>query len=174
MTSTRRTAAIFIFGLSVLYLTATPSHADDYTYDDAGRLTSVIYDDGTSITYIYDVRGNIISKTTVGLPDSDGDGISDALDNCTILANPGQQDSDGDNIGNACDADIAPTPNDCFINFLDLNAFKDAFFSNPASMDWNADADLNSDDTINFLDLFLVQDVFFGLPGPSGLPNACE
>jgi uncharacterized repeat protein (TIGR03806 family) len=37
-------------------------------------------------------------------PDSDGDGVVDASDNCRTAANPGQQDADGDRIGDACEA----------------------------------------------------------------------
>ena len=39
-------------------------------------------------------------------PDADGDGVSDAADNCPAVANPGQADLDGDTIGDACDPDI--------------------------------------------------------------------
>lgn len=35
--------------------------------------------------------------------DSDGDGVSDANDNCPNVANPNQRDFDGNGIGNACD-----------------------------------------------------------------------
>ena len=35
--------------------------------------------------------------------DSDGDGVSDAADNCPFTANADQTDSDGDGIGDACD-----------------------------------------------------------------------
>ncbi len=44
------------------------------------------------------------TNNTMG-PDSDGDGIIDADDNCPLIRNPAQTDSDGDGIGDACDDD---------------------------------------------------------------------
>jgi len=39
-------------------------------------------------------------------PDSDGDGIPDATDNCPSIANPNQADCDSDGIGDACESII--------------------------------------------------------------------
>ncbi len=38
-----------------------------------------------------------------GIPDTDGDGVFDFVDNCDNTPNPGQEDPDGDKIGSACD-----------------------------------------------------------------------
>lgn len=37
------------------------------------------------------------------VPDSDGDGIPDEIDNCPFVKNGGQSDRDGDGVGTACD-----------------------------------------------------------------------
>ncbi len=43
-------------------------------------------------------------------PDSDGDGVCDAFDNCPSVPNPDQSDRDGDGVGDACD-NCPDTPN---------------------------------------------------------------
>ena len=48
----------------ILMLAVTSGHTETYTYDDAGRLTGVTYDDNTTITYSYDSAGNILQQTT--------------------------------------------------------------------------------------------------------------
>jgi hypothetical protein len=93
--------------------------------------------------------------------DADADGITDALDNCTLVANADQRDTNGDGYGNACDADLS---NDGAINFTDLGQLKAVFFSNG-----DVDADFNGDGQVNFLDLGVMEASFFGAPGPSGI-----
>src|SRR3989344_2833411 len=39
------------------------------------------------------------------LEDSDGDGLSDAFDNCPFVPNPDQSNIDGDGLGDVCDPD---------------------------------------------------------------------
>lgn len=46
-----------------------PADTVNYTYDDAGRLTSVTYPSGAVITYTYDPAGNLTSRT-VATPSS--------------------------------------------------------------------------------------------------------
>ena len=36
---------------------------ETYEYDDLGRLTKIVYDDGTVVTYVYDSNGNILEVT---------------------------------------------------------------------------------------------------------------
>ena len=103
-----------------------------------------------------------------GIPfdqDSDADGVPDISDNCLQRSNPEQVDADGDNIGNACDVDLN---NDCNVSAQDLGMLRLVFFTNDAT------ADFNSDGAVNIVDLGILREGFFGIPGPSGLPNACD
>lgn len=80
--------------------------------------SSLIYDFGLSPDFAdgVHVTASAIAEMTdeqaVALsPDTDGDGIVDALDNCPAVSNADQADADGDDIGDACEAaDIDVTP----------------------------------------------------------------
>lgn len=70
-----------------------------------------------------------ISYATPSLPDSDGDGVPDAIDNCPTDPNPDQADPFGDGAGAPCDLDfdIDGLPNDWEAVFgLDPNDPNDA------------------------------------------------
>ena len=109
-------------------------------------------------------EGRLMSESGVfgtGGADGDGDGVDDASDNCISVANPDQRDTDADAIGNVCDPDVA-APNDCMVNFADLNLYKSNFFQSG-----DLDTDNNGDGQTNFADLTILKDLFFGPPGPS-------
>ena len=123
-----------------------------------------------------DFGGNEIGTRTVlvnvlfepDAVDTDFDGVTDDIDNCTFRANADQYDSDGDSIGNLCDGDIG-VPNDCIVNVVDLGVFKAAFFSTPAAPNWNPDADFTNDNVVNAADLGVLKMGFLQAPGPSAI-----
>ncbi len=91
--------------------------------------------------------------------DTDGDGLADRVDNCTLHANPDQVDVDADGFGNRCDPDFDQTGS---VNFADLAYIKSVFLSDDAL------ADLNGDGTVSFGDIAIVKAFFLGSPGPAG------
>ena len=46
----------------ILACTALLADTTAYTYDDAGRLTQVVYPNGKTITYTYDKAGNLLTR----------------------------------------------------------------------------------------------------------------
>jgi hypothetical protein len=64
--------------------------------------------DGTNI-WVVNSGSDTVSRFTVGAPptpsapDTDGDGVPDASDNCPQAFNPDQSDGDGDGAADACD-----------------------------------------------------------------------
>ncbi|MFK8016512.1 MAG: hypothetical protein AB8G17_13855 [Gammaproteobacteria bacterium] len=119
---------------------------------------TVINQPGTSFRYIEFSAAPL-------LVDTDGDGVSDADDNCSDIANADQRDTNLDGFGNVCDADIN---NDCVINVADLGILRSVFFTA------DADADFNGDGVVNAGDLGILREAFFAAPGPTGLTNDCE
>jgi hypothetical protein len=94
------------------------------------------------------------------IPDSDGDGILDSMDNCTMVPNPSQCDGDNDGYGNNCDADFN---NDLIVNNFDVGPFKAGLgTSNPVT-------DLNCDGITNNFDVGPFKAMLGSAPGPSGL-----
>jgi len=62
--------------------------------------------------------------------DSDGDGVSDDVDNCPCVSNVDQNDSDGDGIGEACDPDSCDGPAANCVSQVVLIANEDLYIDN--------------------------------------------
>ena len=73
-----------------------------WTYNDAGTysVTLTVTDEDSDNDVA--MKENYITVLQAE-EDSDGDGVTDALDNCPTIANPEQTDTDGDGIGDSCD-----------------------------------------------------------------------
>ena len=92
--------------------------------------------------------------------DADGDGVPDASDNCTLVANPDQFDADGDGYGNACDADL---DNSGRVTTADYTILRNALNTN------NPAADLNHDGSVTSADVAMLEGMLNHPPGPSAL-----
>ena len=95
--------------------------------------------------------------------DSDGDGLSDLVDNCRFTSNPDQNNSDGDPYGDACDAfrDNATEWHNSDADALGDNADNCAFITNPRQEDYDndgqgdaCDEDIDNDGRTNADDAF--------------------
>ncbi len=107
-------------------MTSTSTNAD-INFSDASNCPAdglspsplVGFDDWSHLVYAFRASGEFADGAPVVLPeapepllsdviavaeanDADGDGVSNARDNCPTVSNPDQTDTDGDGIGDAC------------------------------------------------------------------------
>ena len=92
--------------------------------------------------------------------DSDGDGVLDNIDNCTLTPNADQRDADGDGYGSICDPDLN---NDGVVEYADY------YLLGWKWLTADANADLDGDGLVSWTDLLILYNRFFGAPGPSGV-----
>jgi len=97
--------------------------------------------------------------------DVDSDGVENALDNCTVVANPGQCDSDGDGYGNHCDGDLN---NNTVTNSQDYVLFRQQIGQPSVAPAYNP-ADINCSGAVNSQDYVLFRSLLGAPSGPSGL-----
>ena len=98
-------------------------------------------------------------------PDTDGDGVCDESDDCTVRSNTSQADSDTDGYGNVCDADYN---NDGKVQTIDFITFQVAF-----TTAYDEQADHNCDGKVQTIDFITFQTLFGAvIPGPTGLACA--
>ncbi|MEM7082069.1 MAG: thrombospondin type 3 repeat-containing protein [Pseudomonadota bacterium] len=109
---------------------------------------------------------NLVDISRLGIQDTDGDGVTDQFDNCTLIPNPSQFDADEDGFGNRCDADF---DNNCAVNFLDVIRYKAAFNSFQGDPNYDPVVDISENGAINFLDYIMITGTFLLEPGPSNV-----
>lgn len=93
--------------------------------------------------------------------DTDGDGVFDANDNCTLVANADQRDTNGDGFGNICDPDFNNNNN---VDSQDASLLRAAFGSTAFP-----DRDLNGNGRVDSQDASILRARFGQPPGPKGL-----
>jgi hypothetical protein len=133
----------------------------------AGDLHGVTSNNATSTSPDIIVMKNAPPAPS-GSVDTDGDGVADDQDNCTLVANSDQFDADSDGFGNMCDGDL---DNDGDVDAYDLRdwSFDYAFFPTTGLTAENARSDLNNDGTIDAADLDIIMGLIGSPPGPSGV-----
>ena len=94
--------------------------------------------------------------------DFDGDGIEDALDNCSERANPAQDDTDEDFCGNLCDADY---DNSGTVGYPDYGEYALAFASDDEE---KCHFEPIPSCIVSLDDFGFFVAAFEGVPGPSG------
>mgnify|MGYP002083980767 CR=1 FL=1 len=100
------------------------------------------------------------------IPDTDGDGVPDANDNCTLAANPTQLDADADGYGNICDGDIN---NSGTVTSADFGLLRSVLGQPVGFSATAAAADMNGSGTVTTADFGLLRARLGTVPGPSGL-----
>ncbi len=69
---------LIILGASLYFFSQTGMvYAAAYEYDDLGRVTQAVYEDGSSVTYVYDANGNIVETVTVWAEGDMNQGVPD-------------------------------------------------------------------------------------------------
>lgn len=98
-------------------------------------------------------------------PDTDGDGVVDSFDNCSLKSNPAQDDTDGDFCGNLCDADYNQNGT---VTVADFGQFSIVFGTTGHPLQQHVEP-ISAGAIVNVADFGYFSTAFgAGPPGPSG------
>ncbi|MGI0149732.1 MAG: DUF7450 family protein, partial [Thermoplasmata archaeon] len=130
--------------------------------------TPVVFRDQFRTLEATTLRPTVFCAPVEKSPDSDGDGVVDAEDNCVDVPNPGQVNADGDAFGDACDCDF---DNNGICGFSDFNVFLACFGqtvpgAGPADDPLCEESDMDDNGIVGFSDFNLFLAGFGGAPGP--------
>ena len=96
--------------------------------------------------------------------DTDGDGVLDNNDNCSLKMNPAQDDTDGDDCGNLCDADYTQ---DGLVKINDFGQFSVVFGTTGHPLQQHVEP-ISAANVVAVNDFGYLSSAFGGGTGPSG------
>ena len=131
--------------------TVTPEVVDFKTMFDASTQKSTVIASA-------EFAGTVI----VPVPDTDGDGVADNLDNCKLVANANQRNTDSDRFGNICDPDFNQNN---IVDPTDLSRLKSLL----GKVSPNGHEDLNGNGIVDPTDFSIAKSYLGKAPGPSGI-----
>lgn len=129
---------------------SSDSNGDSYTPSFSADARYVTYrSSDTSLMAGYQIVGIFRVLNPYFVPDADGDGIRDDIDNCLIDSNSSQLDTDADGEGNACDADDDGDGIFDTVEDANGNGEVDAGETDPLNSDSDGDGLTDSDEDVN-------------------------
>ena len=133
--------SLWLVAIATLLNPASAVATESYSYDSAGRLTQVVYDDGSTIQYNYDNNGNMLSIQVSSDP---------VIDGFTINAGHAGAWFNLETSGQGQLIDVEPESQFMFLAWF---TYTDAASDNPKEQQWYTAQGNYSGNTAN-LDLF--------------------
>lgn len=129
-----------------------------------------------SIGFLLTLPMAAFAGPTPGGANGDTDGVEDAFDNCTTVANEDQADADHDGCGDACDPETScDITNDGAVGIPDFSILLGQIGNDCnafPSLDCSADCEASPDNIVGLPDFSTLLGQIGNVNGPSGITNA--